>query len=354
MASKARIGFIGAGWWATANHMPLLAERGDVELTAVCRLGRTELVQVQERFGFRHAYEDYQAMLEEVELDGVVVVSPHTLHYEHARAALERGLHVLCEKPMTTRAEHARELVRLADERGLHLMVAYGWHHKPLVREAKRLLDEGAVGPIEFVMCHMASPIRGLLEGERTEVAGGQAGKLVFSPDPSTWADPEISGGGYGHAQISHSSGMLFWLTGLRPTSVFARMSAPGASVELYDALSVEFEGGVIGTVSGSGTVTKGRPFQVDLRIFGRDGMLLLDVERARMELHRGDGNDTVMPLNPGDGAYSCDGPPGQFIDLILDKTQENLAPGWAGMRSVELLDAAYRSAVSGRSEPVG
>src|SRR5688572_23239122 len=119
---KVRVGFIGAGWWATANHMPLLAAREDVELTAVCRLGRAELEQVRQRFGFRHAYEDYRAMLAEVELDAVVVVSPHTLHFEHARAALEHNLHVLCEKPMTVRAEEARELVGLAEERNLHLL----------------------------------------------------------------------------------------------------------------------------------------------------------------------------------------------------------------------------------------
>ena len=105
---KARIGFIGAGWWATSNHMPLLSRRSDVEMTAVCRLGQKELAQVKERFGFSYASEDYRALLEEVELDAVVVASPHTLHYEHASAALKKGLHVLCEKPMTTRATHAR------------------------------------------------------------------------------------------------------------------------------------------------------------------------------------------------------------------------------------------------------
>lgn len=350
---RIRMGFIGAGWWATANHMPILAARDDVELTAVCRLGRAELEQVRARFGFRHAYEDYRAMLAEVELDAVCVVSPHPLHYEHARAALERGLHVMCEKPLTTRAEHARELVRLAEERGLHLLIPYGWHYCPFVQEAKRLLDAGRVGRIEHVACHMASPLRQLLSGRGMEVAGGQAGEVLFSPAPDTWADPERAGGGYAHAQLSHSTGLLFWLTGLRARDVFARMSGPGARVELYDALAVAFEGGAVGTVSGAGTVPKGNGFQLDLRVFGSDGMLLLDVERARLELRRDDGDDVVPSVPPDAGAYSCGGPPANFVDLILGRTAENHAPGWSGMRSVELLDAAYRSAASGRSEPV-
>src|SRR5262249_25120503 len=115
---KARLGFIGAGWWATANHMPILAQRDDVELTAVCRRGRAELKQLQDRFGFQLATESAEELVNYPGLDAVVVSSPHTLHYEHARLALERGLHVMCEKPMCTQGVHARELVRLADAKG--------------------------------------------------------------------------------------------------------------------------------------------------------------------------------------------------------------------------------------------
>jgi predicted dehydrogenase len=121
--SRIRLGFIGAGWWATSNHMPLLAARDDVEMTAVCRLGQAELRQVKERFGFHYSTEDYRQMLAECELDAVIVSSPHTLHYEHAQAALERRLHVMCEKPFATNAEHAREMVRLAEEKRRHLLV---------------------------------------------------------------------------------------------------------------------------------------------------------------------------------------------------------------------------------------
>ena len=357
-ARRARIGFIGAGWWATANHMPLLAAREDVELTAVCRLGRAELEQVQKRFGFRYATEDYRALLAECELDAVVVTTPHSRHYEHARAALERGLHVLCEKPMCTQADHARELVRLAEERGVHLLVPYGWHYKPFVQEARRQLAGGAVGEVQYVLCHMSSPIRRMLRGERVmeDAAGGQAGnggEVLFAPDPATWADPQVAGGGYGHAQLSHATGMLFWLTGLAPRQVFALMAAPDAPVDLYDAISVSFASGAIGTVSGAGTVPEGNPFQVDLRVFGSEGMLLLDCERERMEVRRHDGRSVSADITPGEGAYTCEGPPHNFVDLVLGKTDVNHAPGWAAMRSVELLDAAYRSARSGQPESV-
>ena len=90
MTSRAKIGLIGAGWWATANHLPVLAERRDIELTGVCRLGIDELQQVKQRFNFTHATENYEELLEIPGLHGVVVASPHTLHHQHALAALKK------------------------------------------------------------------------------------------------------------------------------------------------------------------------------------------------------------------------------------------------------------------------
>ena len=80
---KSKIGLIGAGWWATKNHLPILEKRNDIELTSVCRLGKEELQKVSDRFGFIHSTENYKELLEN-DLDGVIIASPHTKHFEHA------------------------------------------------------------------------------------------------------------------------------------------------------------------------------------------------------------------------------------------------------------------------------
>ena len=354
----ARIGFIGAGWWATSNHMPVLSVRSDVEFTGVCRLGEKQLQLVKNHFGFSYATDNFRDLIANCELDGIIVSSPHPLHYEHSKIALEAGIPVMCEKPLATRADHARELVRIAEENNLPLVVPYGWHHKPFIQKAKEVLDGDRVGKIEFVMCHMASPIRNLLSGDGIDESdiskkSGQNSDGLFGPNPKTWADPQISEGGYAHAQISHLSGLLFWLTGLRAESVYAEMSAPESEVDLYDALTVRFKSGAIGTVSGAGSVPLEQRFQVDLRIFGSDGMLLIDCERARMCLNRNDGDNLNVDVSDDAGNYVCDGPPNNFVDLILRKTDTNLTPGEVAMRGVEMIDAAYRSAISGRKEKV-
>ena len=341
---RVRLGVIGAGWWSTVNHIPILQKRDDVDLVAVCRLGRDKLKAIQERFHFHFATEDYRDVLEQ-NLDGVIVSSPHYLHYEHARAALARGLHVMCEKPMTLRARDAWELVHLAAERNVHLVVPYGWHYKPFIQQAKGAMEEGLVGRIEYVLCHMASPIRGLLTGTGGVLEWQEP--AIVSPDPATWTD-KAQGGGFAHGQVTHSSALMFWLTGLRARGVAGRMTSPGASVDLYDAATVEFQQGSLGTISGAATLCRDDPFQVDIRIFGERGVLLLDAEagRERATVRRHDGTHRVIAAAKGEGTYTCEGPPNRFVDLIQGRGT-NDSPGEVAARSVELIEAMVRSAAN-------
>lgn len=341
---KVRVGFIGAGWWATTNHMPVLAARDDVEMAGVCRLGKEMLQAVKEKFEFPFATEDYHELLAQ-ELDGVVVTSPHHLHYEHARAALLSGRHVMCEKPMTLEASQAWDLVNIAKERNLQLIVPYGWHYKPFVKQAKQMMDEAIVGNIEYVLCHMASPTKELFGGSGE--APEQRDLASFTqPDPKTWQVKE-HGGGYAHGQITHSSGLMFWLTGLRAKEVSARLSSPNAAVDMYDAATVTFDNGALGVISGAATLPINAKFQLDVRIFGSDGVLNLDIERERLDVLRHDGKHhrVVVPADAGD--YDCFGPPNRFVELIKGEGT-NDSPGEVGARSVELLDAMFESVAEG------
>lgn len=340
--AKVKLGFIGAGWWATSNHMPILAQRDDVEMAAVCRLGADMLQAVKEKFNFPFATEDYHELLAQ-DLDGVVVTSPHNFHYEHARAVLLSGRHVMVEKPMTLVAEQAWDLVRIAKERDLQILVPYGWHYKAPLQQAKRMLEAGVVGNIEYVLCHMASPTKELFEGSRK---APETGMHYSEPDPSTW-QVKANGGGYAHGQITHSSGLMFWLTGLRAQEVSARMSSLYSPVDLYDAATVKFENGAIGVVSGAATLPPDVKFQVDVRIFGSEGVLNIDLDRERLDLHRHDGNHQLIPVEPGATTYDCEGPPNRFVELIKGESR-NDSPGEVGARSVELIDAMFESVAEG------
>ncbi len=346
MSGKARIGVIGAGWWAVVNHIPVLKALPGCEVVAVNRLGAAELAAVTEKFAIPAGYEDFRRMLDDVPMDGVVISSPHTLHFEHAKAALEKGCHVLVEKPLTTSAADARTLVALAASKGKQIVVPYGWNFRPFAAEARRLA--AGVGPVEHVVLQMANALDDLFAGEPMLETEG----AMFRPPASTWADPKAAGG-FGWGQLVHALGLMFRVADLEPAEVFAMTGASKAGVDYYDAAAVRFRNGATGSVSGAATLPKGRPVQIDLRIFGSEGMLLLDIERERVELRRRDGRDEVIALSPGDGAYECESPLRVFVDICNGTPVDNPADGVVGARAVEVLDAMYRSSASGKAEPV-
>jgi len=346
MTDRARIGVIGAGWWAAVNHLPILKSYPDCEVVAVNRIGGTELEQVRKAFDVKVAFEDYREMLDTVPMDGVVVSSPHVLHFEHAKAALATGCHVLVEKPMTASASDARALTQLAAKAGREIVVAYGWNFKSWTTEARRLAAR--IGRTEHVILQMASALEDLFAGAPMKETEG----AMFRPPASTWADPKRAGG-YGWGQLVHALGLLFRITDLEPEAVFALTGKSPAGVDYYDAAAIRFANGATGAVSGSSTVPKHRGFQIDLRVFGSEGMLLLDIERERLELRRRDGKDEIATIPPGDGGYTCAEPLRMLVDLCLGKNAENPAPVLVGQRAVEVLDAMYRSAASGRLEGI-
>lgn len=346
--SRVRMGIIGAGCWAVDNHIPVLKSFPDVELVAVCRLGAKELRRVQQKFDIPFASEDYRDLLALKNLDGVVVSSPHHLHYEHAAAALASGRHVVCEKPMALTSADANRLVDLAESKGLHFVIPYGWSFADYSAEARRKMTNPGIGQIRHVICHMSSALKDLFSGEGAWFAA----QSFFAPEMNTWSDPE-RGGGYAYGQLTHALGLLFWITDLEPTETVALLGPSKTGVDLTNAIVCRFGNGATGTISGAGLNPPGCPDQVDIRVFGTEGMLLLDIERPRLEVRRYDGRNFTMEMHHEPGGYSCVEPLRLLVDLASGKSAENPASARLGAKVVRLLEAALNSAKTMKVERV-
>jgi predicted dehydrogenase len=107
--AKVRVGVIGAGSWAIASHLPHLANHDDLEFVGISRKGPEILKKIADRYGFKVASEDYRDVLN-AGVDICVIGSPTGFHHEHAKAALEAGAHVMCEKPVTINPADAWDL----------------------------------------------------------------------------------------------------------------------------------------------------------------------------------------------------------------------------------------------------
>ena len=338
MSQKARIGVIGAGWWAVVNHIPALIANNSAELAGVCRLGEEELEEVRQQFDFPYATTDYNELFENADMEGVIISSPHFMHYEHAKAALMKGLNVLVEKPFTTDADHAQELVEIAADQNKAIMVPCGWNFSPMGMKAAELLSTPGIGEVKHVILQMASALRDLFAGEPMVETEGS----MFRPPATTWADPRKAGG-YGWGQLSHALSLLYELFDLDPATVKAVFGASPTGVDYYDAAMMQFSNGATGVLSGASTVPKQCGFQMDIRVFGTEGMFLFDVERERVEIRRHDGNDVVLDLQPGDGAYNGVRPVDHFVDYCLGKTDFNPSSGLTALRSIKTLAMLYR-----------
>jgi predicted dehydrogenase len=330
---------IGAGWFAAANHIPVLARRTDVALDGVCRLGAAELARVREHFGFAFASESYREVLAR-RPDVVVVASPHHLHHEHARAALEAGAHVLVEKPMTLDPADAWDLVATAKRLNRHLLVANGYQYLSGLEPVRAAIPR--LGTIEHVSCRFDSATRPVFSGT---TGFRRWRETFFRPDISTWQDPG-QGGGFAYGQLSHSIALLLWLTGLRAESVAAMAWSEG-EIDLHDAAAVRFVGGTVGTIDGGASVPEGGEARMRIAVTGEHGIfdLAVDLGRCVLELH--DGTIETMDAPQSGWHYTCEGPVDRLCDLAHG-TGENLSPGEIGAGTVEVIAAMRQSAKFG------
>ena len=335
---KARIALVGTGWWATSCHLPALGSHPDAQIVAICDLDAAKLRKTAEVFNIETSYTDLETMLASEALDGVMVATHHAAHYPVAKACLERGLHVFIEKPMTLLAAHARSLVNLAEARNLEIVMGYNLNHSDLVTRARDIVRSGVLGAAQYINGIFSQPIYALLAGD---VSAFEA--EVHSPG-DVYSDPQRSGGGHGHLQITHLAGMLFFITGLRIKRVQSLMAKQGLAVDVVNAITAEFEDGALGNLGGTGSLAGGGR-SCQMTITCEKGWIELDENQGRLVVRRaGQEPEEYLSEAKANAGYPYFAPTHNFVDLILGRA-DNVCGGVIGWLATELLDAAYRSA---------
>lgn len=349
---KIKIGVIGAGWWATENHIPNLFKRDEVELTSVCKIEENELKFVQKKFGFKFASTDFREMLELSPLDGVIVASPHYAHFENAKAALLKNCHVAIEKPMVTNSKDAEELFYLAKEKKKEILIPHGFNFTNFMPKAEKIIQEKTIGEIKHVDASFSSSLVDLFQG----IPLSESSDHTFQPHASTWSDP-TKAGGYAWGQLSHLFGGVFKVTHLEADKTFCFSVPSPTKVDYTDAISLKFTNGATGSFSGSAFVPKGFGGGFNITVHGDKGTLYLDMEikRERLLVRLNDGSNIEEHINEGEGtmAYGTKTPIDVFVDICLGKNVLNHGNAEIGLKTIKTLDAIYRSIKSEKVEKV-
>ena len=272
--AKLRYGMVGGGPGAFIGdaHRKAVSLDGTAELVAGC-FSRTpeKTLEQGKALGLEpeRCYASYQEMAEaeaarEDGIDFVVIVTPNNTHYAIAKAFLEAGIHVACDKPLVTTVQEAEELKKTADEKDLLFMVTYTYTGHVTMKYMRDLVKNGEIGTIRTVMAEYP---QGWLYDENSW--GGKQGE---------WrCDPAQSGrvnclGDLG----THVENAVATVTGLKIKRVLAKMDVvvPGRKLDDNDQILVEYEGGATG-INWTSQFAIGCDNSLRLRIYGSKGTLL-------------------------------------------------------------------------------
>jgi len=280
-ASRLRYGLVGGGPGAFIGgvHRKAIAMDGKAELVAGCfsrSFPNTLATGSSLGLDKKRLYKTYAEMIkaESTRKDGIdfiVITTPNDAHFPIAKLALERGLHVVCEKPLSTRSRDAEALAKLAAKKDLLFCVNYAYRGYPIVYHMRELIAAGELGDIRFIAAEypqdwLAAPL------EKT----GQKQAL--------WrTDPKRAGISNCVGDIgSHIENMVSYLTGLEIDSLCARLDifGPGRLLDDNASVMVNYKGGARG-LFWSSQIAVGYDNGLRVRIFGAKGSLEWDQEEC-------------------------------------------------------------------------
>ena len=356
MTEPLRVGLVGTSGYTELMHIPSIKSHPGAALAAICGRNPARAADVADKHAIPQVFTDYREMLSHGGLQAVVVAASDDMHHPITMAALEAGLHVLCEKPLALTAHQAHEMYAKAEAVGVKHMVCFSNRWTPYFRYVRQLIDEGYLG--QCLHCHM-------------RFEGGYS-----RGDQSNWRfDLERSRGILGDLG-SHMVDLGRWLVG-EIAAVRAHMANYGASIGATGvhpqpandsaALIVEFANGAQGTIHVSAAAHVGkRGLEWQIVLHGAAGTLEIDVTFLGAEI-RGARHDEealrVLPIPDELWSGLDQGAPflsqywdiftrqpagaRAFIDAIIDNRR--VSPSFFdGLKTQEVIDAALQAHETG------
>jgi UDP-N-acetyl-2-amino-2-deoxyglucuronate dehydrogenase len=337
-ARRFRVVLVGCGR-ISERHLEAIAEHPDLRLVAVCDEILDRATAAAEAFDVP-AFSSYAAMLDAAPADVSVICTPSGLHPRHGIMAAERGLHVICEKPMATRLEEADALVRACDEAGVMLFVVKQNRLNPGIQLLKRAVERERFGRIYLA---------------NTTVRWNRPQSYYdMAPWRGTW---EFDGGAFMN-QASHYVDMIQWLAGPIET-VCAKTATLARHIESEDTgvALLRFRNGALGVIEVT-MLTYPRNLEGSITIIGEKGTVkvggtaLNRIEHWQFAEYDDDDREAeALMLAPNPlSVYGSGHVP--YYDNVVRVLRGEEGPGTdgrEGRKSLELILGIYESARTGR-----
>jgi predicted dehydrogenase len=316
-ATGIRLALVGCGQIGRL-HAGRIIRDGRARIVALCDPLAKNASLLQSEFAPEaKVYADVEKLAADGPYDAAVVCTPTHQHFDQVRLLRQRGVHVLCEKPLADSRERIIQLIDVACGGGPHLSVAYQRRCWAVYRTLRREIQSGRHGPVHSLTAHVC-------ERWQPPIAG-------------TWRDdPAFNPGGFIGDAGSHKIDMVFFVTGLPPREVFAHSDRRGSRVEIVTTLSARLENDVALSMNfiGDGQHLR-EDFQVHCAkadVIYRDGQIFVARDNQCEALH-----DLEPESNPNTA----------FFDL-LSGAAPNFAPAAVALPVWDFTHAVLESARTG------
>ncbi|MBY0061734.1 MULTISPECIES: Gfo/Idh/MocA family protein [Priestia] len=331
--AKVKIGVIGCGSIAQHRHLPEYKMNEQVELVAVCDINTERANSVAQQYGVK-AYTNYEELLASGTVEAVSVCTPNYLHAPISVAALNSGVHVLCEKPMATSEEEAKAMIEAAKTNGKKLMIGHNQRFVASHQKARELIEKGEIGKIYSFRTAFGH--------------GGPEGWSVDGKESWFFKKDEAFIGAMGDLGV-HKTDMLRYILSEEIVEVGAFVESNAkdfANVDDNAVCVLKTESGIIGTLAASWAYN-GKEDNSTI-VYGEKGILRLEDdptyslvaqyatgEVVNYELGKIQSND--------EGGQSNSHVIEQFVDAVAED-KESPVPGEEGFKSLAVILAALKS----------
>lgn len=296
-----------------------LMENEQVELAYIWDDNVQRGEEMAEKFGCTfHA--DLDTFLS-MDMDAVIICSENAKHRELVIQSAQAGKHILCEKPIATNIEDAKEMIRVCEAEGVKLQIAYPVRFASVVKRAKEYIEQQAIGEI-------------------LAISGTNHGKM-----PGGWfVDKELSGGGAAADHIVHLMDLIRWILNEEVHSVYAELDTRYHDIDVEDCgmVSLELTSGAIVSIDPSWSRPETFPVWGDviLKFVGTKGNLSIDVFKNHAVYY----NDAANEIQQIDLLDDMDkGLLDDFIACVKDGKEPSIT-GNDGLKTLEVVMAAYES----------
>ncbi len=328
MPKKRNVGIVGCGAHAQIAHLPFFKKNNQCVLSAICDSDLRKIDYLGSKYSIPKRYQDFQEMVEDPEINAVVIATPNYLHAPMTITALKYGKDVLCETPMSTNLQEAREVLRVARRTKRHLVLAMNNRLRPDVQVLKKFIRQGELGDIYYLKT-------GWLIGTR---------EWVLSP--GRMESISRGGGAFLSLGVQLLDIALFLLANKKPRTIFGSLHRKEVEADVEDTAmcTINFTDGTLLTIEVNWSLLFEKDF-LYCNVFGNRGAALLNPLKIQKELHNELINVTPKIAKETTYKISYELQVQTFLDCLSKKKHVPPIDCEDGLTMAKISEAFYTSA---------